>query len=130
MFQIFFNAIFVISGFIFKMKFNFFRWLTTSERICGLYIRDQNPSVALQTMMTFTAQSYAPAHFDIFLDPGFENTAHHYLNYIKRSKVKFSCSCFLAFSCNKNERKTNAYSKSKFLNILIVTTRLGIMDHF
>ena len=115
MFQIFFNAIFVISVEWLHIQDDFFfRWLTTSERICGLYIRDQNPSEALQTMMTFTAQSYAPAHLEIFLDPGFENTAHHYLNYIKRSKVKFSCSCFLAFSCKKNEKKQMLPPKANF----------------
>ena len=68
---------------------NTLRWLTTSERVCGLYIREEQPSDALKTMVEFTSQAYAPTHFDVFLNPGFENASFHYLNYIKRSKVKF-----------------------------------------
>ena len=66
---------------------NTLRWLTTSERVLGLYIREEDPSDALKTMVEFTLQSYAPTHFDVFLNPGFENASFHYLSYIKRSKV-------------------------------------------
>ena len=65
------------------------RWLTPGERICGQYIREPNPSPELIELVEFISQVYAAAHFDIYLDPGFENSSHHYLNYIKRSKVCF-----------------------------------------
>ena len=65
------------------------RWLTTSERILGWFIRELNPSDDLIIMVVFTLQAYGPTHFEIFLHPGFENSSFHYLNYIKKSKVNF-----------------------------------------
>ena len=65
------------------------RWLTTAERILGLYIREEEPSEAMKIMVKFTSQAYAPTHFEIFLSPGFENSSFHYLNYIKRCRVSF-----------------------------------------
>ena len=63
------------------------RWLTTAERVLGLYIREEEPSEAMKIMVKFTSQAYAPTHFEIFLSPGFENSSHHYLSYIKRCRV-------------------------------------------
>ena len=69
---------------------NTLRWLTTSERLLGWFIRELMPSDALITMAEFTLQCYAPSHFDVFLNPGFENSSFHFLNYIKRCRVRFN----------------------------------------
>ena len=42
------------------------RWLTTAERLCGLYIRTQYPSEELKWLIKFISQCYAAAHFDVF----------------------------------------------------------------
>ena len=66
------------------------RWLTPGERVCGQYIREPDPSPEMIVLVIFISQAYGPAHFDIYLNPGFENSSHHYLTYIKRSKVMLS----------------------------------------
>ena len=63
------------------------RWLTTAERLCGLYIRTRYPSEELKWLIKFISQCYAAAHFDVFLDPQLEDAAHHFLKFIQRSMV-------------------------------------------
>ena len=72
------------------------RWLTTAERIAGVFIRDPNPSEELKIMMAFITGAYAPAHFRTFMYPNYEDSSHNFLEFIKDSKVTF-----LAFWINK-----------------------------
>ena len=71
------------------------RWLTTAERLCGLYIRTRYPSEELKWLIRFISQCYAPAHLDAFLEPQLEDAAHHFLKFIQRSRVNFFLSMFL-----------------------------------
>ena len=65
------------------------RWLTSAERICGVYIRDLNPSEELKIMMAFITGAYAPAHFRTFMYPNYEDSSHNFLEFIKDCKVTF-----------------------------------------
>ena len=69
------------------------RWLTSGERICGVFIREPNPSEELKIMMAFIAGAYAPAHMNIFLNPAYEDQSHHFLDYIMNSKVNIFKIC-------------------------------------
>ena len=63
------------------------RWLTTAERLCGLYIRTRYPSEELKWLIKFISQCYAAAHFDAFLEPQLEDAAYHFWNFVQRSRV-------------------------------------------
>ena len=75
------------------------RWLTSGERICGVFIREPNPSEELKILMAFIAFAYAPAHMNIFLNPAYEDQSHHFLDYIMNSKVNIFRLCAGANSC-------------------------------
>ena len=63
------------------------RWLTTAERLCGLYIRTQYPSEELKWLIKFISQCYAAAHLDAFLEPELEHAAYHFWRFVQRSRV-------------------------------------------
>ena len=65
------------------------RWLTFFERMMGVYIRTLNPSANFKEMINFGSMAYLPAHLEIFLNPAYEDSSFHYLNYMRRSKVNF-----------------------------------------
>ena len=75
------------------------RWLTTGERIGGVFIREPNPSEELKILMAFIAYAYGPAHMNIFLYPAYEDQSHHFLDYIMNSKVNIFRLCPGTNSC-------------------------------
>ena len=71
------------------------RWLTTAERLCGLYIRTRYPSEELKWLIKFISQCYAAAHFDVFLEPQLEDAAFHFWRFVQRSRVNiYFYQCF------------------------------------
>ena len=71
------------------------RWLTTAERLCGLYIRTRYPSEELKWLIRFISQCYAAAHLDVFLEPELEHAAHHFWRFVQRSRVNiYFYQCF------------------------------------
>ena len=52
-----------------------------------MYIRTENPTEELVTLVKYILEAYGPMCFDIVLNPQVYNGAYHLFNYAKNAKV-------------------------------------------
>jgi hypothetical protein len=63
------------------------RWRTTFMRVLALYIRTENPTKELVTLVKYILEAYGPMCFDIVLYPQVYNGTYHFFNYAQNAKV-------------------------------------------